>query len=81
VTETKRRVLYVDDDEGLRSLVRRALERRGYEVTLAATGEEGLAALEAGGIDLIALDHYMPGQGGFETLLQVRQQPDPPPIV
>jgi len=81
VSETQRRVLYVDDDEGLRSLVRRALERRGYAVTLAATGEEGLTVLEAGDIDLIALDHYMPGQGGFETLLQVRQQPDPPPIV
>jgi two-component sensor histidine kinase len=81
VTETQRRVLYVDDDEGLRSLVRRALERRGYAVTLAATGEEGVAALEAGDIDLIALDHYMPGQGGFETLLQVRRRADPPPIV
>ena len=78
---TKRRVLYVDDDEGLRSLVRRALERRGYAVTLAATGEDGLAALQAGEIDLIALDHYMPGQGGFETLLQVGKLPDPPPIV
>ncbi len=81
MTEPKRRVLYVDDDAGLRSLVRRALERRGYTVTLAGTGEEGLAALKAGEIDLIALDHYMPGQGGFETLLQVRQLPDPPPIV
>ena len=81
MSETKRRVLYVDDDEGLRSLVRRALERRGYAVTLAATGEDGVAALQANEIDLIALDHYMPGQGGFETLLQVRQLPDPPPIV
>ncbi|MGZ6038283.1 MAG: response regulator, partial [Phenylobacterium sp.] len=57
-TAPQRRVLYVDDDEGLRSLVRKALQRRGYDVTLAATGEEGLAALDAGDIDLIALDHY-----------------------
>ena len=83
MNEAPRRVLYVDDDEGLRSLVRRALERRGYAVTLAASGEEGLAALQAGdcGFDLIALDHYMPGQGGFETLLQIRGLSDPPPIV
>jgi two-component sensor histidine kinase len=81
VSETQRRVLYVDDDEGLRNLVRRALERRGYAVALAASGEEGLAALDAGGFDLVALDHYMPGQGGFETLLQMRRRPDPPPIV
>jgi two-component sensor histidine kinase len=81
VSEAQRRVLYVDDDEGLRSLVRKALVRRGYDVTLAATGEEGLAALDAGEVDLIALDHYMPGQGGFETLLKIRALPDPPPVV
>lgn len=81
MTDKRRRVLYIDDDEGLRSLVRRALERRGYAVTLAGTGEEGLAALEAGEIDLVALDHYMPGQGGFETLQEIRRRPDPPPIV
>ncbi|MGZ6017904.1 MAG: response regulator, partial [Phenylobacterium sp.] len=80
-TAPQRRVLYVDDDEGLRSLVRKALQRRGYDVTLAATGEEGLAALDAGDIDLIALDHYMPGQGGFETLVKIRARPDPPPVV
>jgi two-component sensor histidine kinase len=81
VSEAQRRVLYVDDDDGLRSLVRKTLERRGYAVTLAATGEDGVAVLKGGGIDLIALDHYMPGQGGFETLLQIRALPDPPPVV
>ena len=81
MSETQRRVLYVDDDAGLRSLVRKALERRGYTVATAATGEDGLAALDAGGVDLIALDHYMPGQGGFETLLKIRERPDPPPVV
>jgi two-component sensor histidine kinase len=81
VSGDRRRVLYVDDDEGLRSLVRRALERRGFDVTLAATGEDGLATLKTDAFDLVALDHYMPGQGGFETLLQIRGLPDPPPIV
>lgn len=77
-----RRVLYVDDDEGLRHLARRALERRGYQVSLAASGEEGLAMARAEPVDLIALDHYMPGQGGFETLQALlRELPDPPPIV
>jgi two-component sensor histidine kinase len=83
VSEAQHRILYIDDDEGLRNLVRRALERRGYKVTLADSGESGLATLKAApdGFDLIALDHYMPGQGGFETLLQIRQLSDPPPIV
>jgi two-component sensor histidine kinase/CheY-like chemotaxis protein len=82
VSETTRRVLYVDDDEGLRQLVRKTLERRGYTVTLAASGEEGLALALAEPFDLIALDHYMPGQGGAATLSALlAQHPDPPPIV
>lgn len=77
-----RRVLYVDDDEGLRHLVRRALERRGFSVELAASGEEGVERARADQFDLIALDHYMPGQGGFATLqILVAELPDPPPIV
>lgn len=81
MSDAQRRVLYVDDDEGLCALARRALERRGYHVTLAATGEDGFAALQSGGFDVVALDHYMPGQGGFETLLQIRKLQDPPPVV
>jgi two-component sensor histidine kinase len=76
-----RRVLYVDDDEGLRRLVSRALSRRGYEVVCAASGEEGLKLAGEGGFDVIALDHYMPGMGGFEALSALVARPDPPPIV
>lgn len=82
MNEAPRRVLYVDDDEGLRRLVARALERRGYAVAAAASGEEGLARAREGGFDVIALDHYMPGLGGFDTLQAMRAElPDPPPIV
>ncbi|MGJ3629393.1 hypothetical protein AB5I41_25725 [Sphingomonas sp. MMS24-JH45] len=35
------RVLYIDDDDGIRRLVSRALERRGYAVTVAEDGEAG----------------------------------------
>lgn len=61
-------VLYIDDDEGLRLLARRALERRGYAVTTAAGGEEGVALATAEVFDLIAVDHYMPGVDGLGTL-------------
>jgi two-component sensor histidine kinase len=81
VTTAGRRILYVDDDEGLRRLVARALERRGYEVAGAASGQEGLAMLKARAFDLVALDHYMPGQDGFATLQEIRALPDPPPVV
>ncbi|MBS0331944.1 MAG: response regulator [Proteobacteria bacterium] len=81
MSEAPRRVLYVDDDEGLRQLVRRALQRRGYDVVVASSGEEGLARLAEGGVDVVALDHFMPGMGGFATLERICETPDPPPVV
>lgn len=82
MSEGSRRVLYVDDDEGLRRLVARALERRGYVVVTAESGETGLTKALAEPFDLIALDHYMPGQDGFATLgAMLAELPSPPPIV
>jgi len=82
VSEAPRKVLYIDDDEGLRRLVARALERRGYAVVTADSGEAGFERARAERFDLIALDHYMPGQGGFATLeAMVAQLASPPPIV
>lgn len=78
---TPTRVLYVDDDEGLRTLVRRALERRGFAVSLAASGAEGVAMVQADRFDIIAVDHYMPGQDGLTTLAALTALPDPPPVV
>ena len=74
-------VLYIDDDEGLRRLVARALRRRGYDVTGAASADEGLAILATREFDLCTIDHYMPGKNGLETLALVMAMPSPPPIV
>jgi len=81
VNQPSHRILYIDDDEGLRRLVARALERRGYEVSVADSGSGGVAMLRAERFDLVALDHYMPGQDGFSTLQAIRALPDPPPVV
>jgi two-component sensor histidine kinase len=75
------RVLYIDDDAGLRRLATRALDRRGYRVTGAERGEEGVALAAAHPFDVIAVDHYMPGLDGLETLARLRALPDVPPIV
>ena len=75
------RLLYIDDDSGLRSLVRRTLERRGFDVSLAADGAEGLAIAATHRFDVVAVDHYMPGQDGLATLTQIRDLPAPPPVV
>ncbi|QAY76034.1 sensor histidine kinase [Sphingosinicella sp. BN140058] len=75
------KILYIDDDEGLRRLVQRALRRRGFEVGLAANGFDGVAMVREGDYDLIAIDHYMPGQDGLATLAALKAVPDCPPVV
>jgi two-component sensor histidine kinase len=74
-------LLYIDDDEALARLVTRGLTRLGFNVVHAANGEAGLARLHEGGIDVIALDQYMPGLDGLETLAQILTMPDAPPVV
>ena len=78
---TGARILYIDDDAGLRRLAERALTRRGMTVTSAASGAEGLERAAAECFDLVAVDHYMPGMDGLETLKRLRALPDPPPVV
>ena len=75
------RILYIDDDEGIRRLVARALARKGYEVSLAASGSEGLALVACDNFDLVAVDHYMPGMDGLQTLEALRALPACPPVV
>jgi two-component sensor histidine kinase/CheY-like chemotaxis protein len=74
-------LLYIDDDEALARLVERGLTRLGFKVVHAASGTEGLDRLEQGGIDVIALDQYMSGLDGLETLERILAVPDAPPVV
>jgi two-component sensor histidine kinase/ActR/RegA family two-component response regulator len=75
------RILYIDDDEGLRKITARALTRRGYTVVTAGSGQEGVALAAAEMFDVIAVDHYMPGQDGLATLAGLRELPYQPPVV
>jgi len=75
------RILYIDDDPGLYRLVQKDLERHGYDVEIAADGASGLARTTQGGIDVVALDHYMPNQDGLETLASIRNLAEPPPVI
>ncbi|HEY5006549.1 MAG TPA: histidine kinase dimerization/phosphoacceptor domain -containing protein [Caulobacteraceae bacterium] len=74
-------VLYIDDDEALRRLAQRALERRGYRVLLASGGLEGVGLAAETAFDLVAVDHFMPGYDGLATLELLRALPQPPPVV
>lgn len=67
------RVLVVDDDENVRRVVRRGLEREGFEVVEAADGPQALAAASRG-TDLAVLDVNMPGMSGLDVLAELRRR-------
>ncbi len=69
-------ILIVDDSSSLRTVVRLALARAGYDVLEAGDGKEGLAALEkAGKVNLIVSDVNMPNMDGITFVTQVKQHP------
>ena len=74
-------LLYIDDDKALTRLVDRGLTRLGLKVVHAGSGTEGLDRLSQGGIDVIALDQYMPGLDGLETLDRILAIPNAPPVI
>jgi DNA-binding response OmpR family regulator len=71
----KSRILIVDDEEDLRSLIAVALTRDGHSVTQAANGVEALLALKRELPDLMILDLRMPEMDGYAVLAKVRAEP------
>jgi DNA-binding response OmpR family regulator len=72
------RVLVVDDDEDIVSLLRDFLEAEGYDVATAGDGLTALDELERSGADVVLLDVMMPGQSGFDVLRRIRDTSDIP---
>ena len=68
------RILIVDDDEELSSLLTELLTREGFRVDTQNDGRRGLAAALNGGYDLMVLDVMLPGLDGFEILKRVRRE-------
>lgn len=68
------RILFVEDDPGLRLTVPDLLTGAGYEVETASNGELGLAKAEGGGFDLLIVDVMLPKKSGFEVCRELRQQ-------
>ena len=62
------RVMVVDDEETVRSLLRRTLEEAGYDVVTAINGEEALDKMSQLSIGVVFLDVKMPGMSGMEVL-------------
>lgn len=78
----KIKVLMVDDEEQFRSTTSKILTRKGYETTMAASGEEAIEALKKAKQDVVILDMKMPGMDGNQTLAELRKiDPDLPVIM
>src|SRR5918911_768324 len=66
-------VLIVDDERGIRETLRAVLEDEGFECETAASGEEGLRAVERRAFGCVLLDVWLPGIDGLETLSRLRE--------
>lgn len=75
------KVLVIDDEPQIRRALRAGLEHNGYEVMLAANGEEGLDVAALKIPDLLILDLALPGTDGFSVLQQLREWSKIPVIV
>jgi two-component system cell cycle response regulator DivK len=70
------RILLVEDNEMNRDMLSRRLERRGYEVTMAVDGRQGVEMALAGKFDLVLMDMSLPEVDGWEATRQLRAAPE-----
>lgn len=70
------RAMVVDDSATMRSLVRRILGATRFKLMVedAAEGVTALARMKSGSVDLVFLDHNMPGLSGIETLIEIKRE-------
>src|SRR5207248_2732527 len=76
------KVLVVDDEANLRKVLAAMLRRDGFDVTVAADGDQGLAEFQKNGADIVVTDLVMPKLGGLELLRAVNNlDPEVPVII
>ena len=71
-----KRVLIVDDEANIVAALDYLLRRSGYEVSVAATGDEALRQVDAFAPDLVLLDVMMPQKSGYEVCRRIRERPE-----
>ena len=70
----KSRILVVEDESKVARALREGLERQGYEVVVAPSGEEGFFLVNAEEFDLVILDLMLPGRDGLQVLSTLRKR-------
>lgn len=76
-----KKIMVVDDEENIRFLYKEELMDEGYDVVLAASGQEALDLLADAKPDLLTLDIKMPGMDGIETLRKIKEIDKELPVV
>src|ERR687892_235316 len=79
--EIRTRVLVVEDDATVAEVVRRYLEREGYDVHAVSDGRSALSRFDDAGADLVVLDIMLPGIDGLEVCRQLRSRAPVPVIM
>jgi len=74
-------ILVIDDEEDIRSILKYALEKEGYQVHEASSGNEGLEKVNSLRPDVIVLDVMMPDMDGIEVCEQIRRSPNNDEII
>lgn len=71
---SRTRILCVDDEHAIRTLLQSQLEQEGYDVEIADDGDVAIAKLDASAFDVVLLDIRMPKVGGIDVLKHVRDR-------
>ena len=79
--ETGKRILIVDDEEGMREYLTVALEKEGYQIDTAGDGAEAFAKFENGSYDLVIEDLKMPRMGGIDLLRRIKETDRQVPVI
>lgn len=76
--KTSYHLLVVDDEDGIRAIIRKYAEYEGHTVTEAADGMEAVLKVKNGAFDLVIMDIMMPELDGFSACRQIRKTSDVP---
>lgn len=76
-----RTILYIEDDEALARLLQKRMQRRGFEVDVVSSAEEGLARLSMRAFDLVLLDYNLPGMNGLDLLRTLKAHDIRAPVI
>jgi len=69
----KKRILIIDDETEIRSILSRILTQAGFDVLATANGDEGTRVCRQQSIDMVIVDMIMPEKDGLETLMEIRR--------